>query len=351
MKGGIHGKTNMNDGPGFSIICPFYNTERYLGEAIRSVIQQKYKDWELILVDDGSMDHSLSAAQQYASADSRIRVFPMAHSGTYNARMAGIAEAAGEYIVFLDSDDYLENTMLEKVSDCLAETAADAVVFNWDRCGEEQRGSFRTDDIERMEVLNGSRSILNSVFVRHSYGFTLCRTVFRRGLFENLEGYRPANQRSAEDTDLAFRLFSAAQSAVLFPVVLYHYRINPRSVTHNPTADDYAGRDMTVLRVFEGIAGRYPDLFAEGTGIHVVDSFFAYVIQVPQTTDEPYSAYRRHCASLRESTFYNRYLKGYRTGSRRLDLCSALFRHRMYRMLYVLLKGWKELKTRRGRKS
>ena len=341
----------MNKSVRFSVVCPFYNTERYLEEAIRSVIQQTCQDWELILVDDGSTDHSLAAAQQYASSDSRIRVFPMPHSGTYNARMAGIAEAAGEYIVFLDSDDYLEHTMLEKVSDCLAEGTVDAVVFNWDRCGDEQRVSFRTDDIEQKEALNGSRSILNTVFVQHSYGFTLCRTVFRHRLFENLGGSRPANQRSAEDTDLAFRLFSAAQSAVLVPSVLYHYRINPRSVTQNPTADDFAGRDTTVLRVFEEIAGRYPDLFAERPGIHVFDSFFAYVIQVPQTTDEPYSTYRSHCASLRESTFYNRHLRGYRTGSRKLDLCSTLFRHRMYRMLYILLKGWKEFKTRRGRKS
>ena len=169
----------MNKSVRFSVVCPFYNTERYLEEAIRSVIQQICQDWELILVDDGSTDHSLAAAQQYASSDSRIRVFPMPHSGTYNARMAGITEAAGEYIVFLDSDDYLEHTMLEKVSDCLAEGTVDAVVFNWDRCGDEQRVSFRTDDIEQKEALNGSRSILNTVFVQHSYGFTLCRTVFR----------------------------------------------------------------------------------------------------------------------------------------------------------------------------
>ena len=341
---GVH-QERTGDGIRFSVICPFYNTEQYLKKAAASVIRQSCSSWELILVNDGSTDRSTEIAEECASSDPRIRLLSIAHAGTYHARKAGIDAAQGTYIVFLDSDDCLESTMLETVAGIMEECAAGAVVFNWDRMDSDVPG-FDTDDITQKQMLTDCRGILREVFVKHSYGFTLCRTVFRRSLFAGTADSVPVNQRSAEDTYLSYTLFTAMDSALLIPQVLYHYRVNPDSVTRNLTVEDYAGKYRTVLQIFEDIDLRYPGLLEEGTGIHAVRSIFAYVIQVPQINGRtvPYSTYRDHCRMLRESTFWSRHLQACRTGDRKLDLCIALMRRRMYFVLYVLLKGWKSMK-------
>ena len=338
----------MGDGTRFSVVCPFYNAEKYLSDAVLSVIHQTYTDWEMILVDDGSTDSSPHIARQYASTDSRIRVMTIVHAGTYNARKAGIEAAVGEYIAFLDSDDYVEPTMLETVSGLLEEYHTDTVVFNWNITGDDSASGFEDDRIEQTERIKDRRILLQRMFVKHSYGFTLVRTVFHRRLFEGRMSGGPVSQRSAEDTYLSYILLSGADSILLVPDALYNYRMNPHSTTHSLTAENYAGKDGTVIQIFEDMDQRYPDLMDEGIGIHVVRSFFAYVIQVPQTTEASLSEYREHCRKLRESTFYNRRLKGCSTGDTKLDVCSRLFRRRQYTVMFVLLKGWKQWKERKG---
>ena len=107
-----------------STIVPVYNTEKYVGRCIDSIISQTYPDWELILVDDGSTDGSLNIIESYAKKDPRINVIHQKNEGPGMARNSGIVQATGEYIVFIDSDDVIRPDYFEKLS---KETAA--VVF------------------------------------------------------------------------------------------------------------------------------------------------------------------------------------------------------------------------------
>ena len=100
--------------PKISIIIPVYNVEDYLSMCIESVIAQTYKDWELILVDDGSPDNSGSICDEYASRDPRIRVIHKKNAGVSAARNTGIEAANGEWISFIDSDDWVDTDYLEK---------------------------------------------------------------------------------------------------------------------------------------------------------------------------------------------------------------------------------------------
>ena len=97
----------------FSIIIPVYNAERYLHQCIESVIAQTFKDWEMILVNDGSKDGSLAICQEYTSKDSRIRVIDKPNGGPSSARNRGLDEAQGEYVYFMDADDWIEKNYLE----------------------------------------------------------------------------------------------------------------------------------------------------------------------------------------------------------------------------------------------
>ncbi len=91
----------------FSIIIPVYNIEKYIGECIESVLNQTFADFELILIDDGSTDHSLDVIKQYQNTDARIILIHQDNAGPGSARNAGIRQARGEYIVFFDGDDFL----------------------------------------------------------------------------------------------------------------------------------------------------------------------------------------------------------------------------------------------------
>lgn len=108
-----------------SVIIPIYNSEATLCRCIDSVLAQRMSDWELILINDGSKDGSLRICEDYASMDSRIRVLNQMNSGVSVARNNGIAAASGEYITFLDSDDYLEGDSF----DFIVESSCDLIVF------------------------------------------------------------------------------------------------------------------------------------------------------------------------------------------------------------------------------
>lgn len=96
-----------------SVIVPVYNAEEYLKNCIMSVVRQTYGNWELILVDDGSSDGSLSIADLAAEKDERIRVIHQKNAGPGAARNRGIKEASGDYVVFLDSDDYIDKNYFQ----------------------------------------------------------------------------------------------------------------------------------------------------------------------------------------------------------------------------------------------
>ena len=116
--------------PTFTIIVPVYNVEHYLQRCIESVLTQSYRDFELILVDDGSKDNSGTICDEYAKKDNRVRVFHKENEGVSSARNVGLDEAEGEYITFVDSDDYLLPTALLNIQNVLNKT--DAVLYLFD---------------------------------------------------------------------------------------------------------------------------------------------------------------------------------------------------------------------------
>ena len=126
--------------PLFSIIVPVYNVERYLGDCIESVLQQSFSDWELILVDDGSKDRSAELCDEYAQRDDRIKVIHKQNEGVSVARKTGCDNARGEYLMFVDSDDWIEKDCLQGVHDVVTRYHADIVRFQaYDAYSDEKK--------------------------------------------------------------------------------------------------------------------------------------------------------------------------------------------------------------------
>ena len=116
--------------PKVSVIVPFYNSEEYLEQCLKSILDQTLFSFELILIDDGSTDQSLNICIKYAQRDSRIQIYKQSHKGPGPARNLGIKLANGKYLSFLDSDDFFEPNMLEKLYHCAERTNAETI-FYW----------------------------------------------------------------------------------------------------------------------------------------------------------------------------------------------------------------------------
>lgn len=116
-----------------SIIVPVYNVEKYLHKCLDSILAQTFKEFEVILVDDGSSDNSGKICDEYAKKDSRVKVFHKENAGVSSARNLGLKEASGEWIVFIDSDDYISKDFLE----CDYSTTADVIQKSYDIINED----------------------------------------------------------------------------------------------------------------------------------------------------------------------------------------------------------------------
>lgn len=137
----------------FSIIIPVYNVESYLEACLKSVINQSFSDWEAICVDDGSTDDSFSIMEKYVHIDERIKVIRQANGGLSSARNTGMAAAKGDYILFLDSDDWLESNALEVLA--LKLDGEDLLCFSGRRYLEETNSYHSADRLVEKSYKSG----------------------------------------------------------------------------------------------------------------------------------------------------------------------------------------------------
>lgn len=114
-----------------SIILPVYNGEKYISRAIESVLQQNYTHWELIIINDGSTDTSLDICNSFSEKDKRIIVINKSNTGVSDTRNIGIKKSNGEYLLFLDSDDWIEKGCLNKINEDFCKSDADVLIFNY----------------------------------------------------------------------------------------------------------------------------------------------------------------------------------------------------------------------------
>lgn len=148
--------------PYFSIIVPVYNSSQYLNRCIDSILNQTYHDFELILVDDGSTDDSGNICDAYAQQDKRIRVFHKPNGGVSSARNKGIKEALGEYIIFVDSDDYIWPERLQRMKD-ISQKQPDMIVETYS-VPESYRHRFKQIEEQDFLYVNNICVIWTSAF-------------------------------------------------------------------------------------------------------------------------------------------------------------------------------------------
>lgn len=223
----------------FSIIVPVFNSETYLDDCVNSVTGQSFSDWELLLVDDGSTDASGKLVDEFAAKDDRIRAIHQTNAGQFFARQAGICQARGDYLLFLDSDDQFVEGALFAIYALLEQEEWDLVLFLGQEFGLEvlQGGTIGLLEAPAGEVEIASiRRIVASSERLNS----LCLKAFNRRLFLDDEADYGCLRdiRHGEDKAMLLHPLTCARRCCYLPRVLYRYRRNMASATHNLALDD-----------------------------------------------------------------------------------------------------------------
>lgn len=212
-----------------SIIVPIYNSKKYLEECIDSILQQSYKDFELILVDDGSSDGSGELCDEYAKKDSRILVIHKENKGQSSARNVGIDMAKGEYITFVDSDDTIEeNTYLLNIN--LLDSMPDVYIIQFP-CINKYGSKHPEPKYKHNILLTGSEILYQAWLQKKVISNYVWNKIFRRHIFQHK---RFREGMYYEDRYLMSEILEDIDSIYLSDVGLYFYYEREGQVTSKP---------------------------------------------------------------------------------------------------------------------
>ena len=236
-----------------SIIVPVYNVDKFLHKCVDSILAQTLTDFELLLVDDGSKDNSGLICDKYAAKDSRVRVFHKENGGVSSARNLGLENAQGDWIIFIDSDDWIEPNMLKDIYEKAILEHADLVY-----CDLRMIFNNHTEILHIAEYNTNKTKMLNN-FIKSTFG-TAVGMLAKKNLYESNEIRYPIGVKFCEDFYVAIRLMLYSEKICYIPTTYYYYnRQNEASASHSFSYRDSDGVQwvfMDTIDLFQR-EGRY----------------------------------------------------------------------------------------------
>ena len=218
-----------------SMIVPVYQVEKYISQCIESVLNQTFRDFELILVDDGSKDRSGKICDSYAAKDERVCVIHTENQGAAAARNEGLERAAGKYITFLDGDDYLDNNMLARLYEEINHSEYDIVVCDFLNLLPDEKDNFIVGLSEQRVT---GREILEHLKNGKNYGVwtVVWNKIYKRDLLEHLRF--PAG-KYFEDEFFSDQFYLKANRIHVIPDILCYHRVLASSTMNTQKTENY----------------------------------------------------------------------------------------------------------------
>lgn len=211
-----------------SIIIPIYNVEKYLEKCLDSILNQTYKNLEIILIDDGSTDNSPNICNSYCEKDKRIKIIHKNNEGVSSARNKGIELSKGKYIVFIDSDDYVSNEHIEVLYDCIISNNVDLVISNLIDISED---GIILNNEEKESFLMNKDQCLKELLSEDNFYHLCCGNIYRKDLLEKIRFN--CKYRIAEDLDFLYRYIKQINSAYFLSKNTYYYLKREGSATNS----------------------------------------------------------------------------------------------------------------------
>lgn len=246
-----------------SIIVPIYNVEKYIRKCIESIINQTYKNIEIILVDDGSPDNCGKICDDFSQKDSRIKVIHKKNGGLSDARNKGSKIATGEYIMFVDSDDYIELTACEELYNIIIDSNADIVCYNFKKVDEfgktiDNKKIYSQGNTKKKISMSYKEAMIDNLyrrFIRYEAG----SKIYATKIIQKIEF--PTNML-AEDFATFYKFLAEAKKIVFYDRCLYNYVQRNGSIMAEKNLKLYLDMFITeknIYKIMKNICNKYED--------------------------------------------------------------------------------------------
>lgn len=295
-----------------SIIIPIYNVEKYLDTCLDTVVNQTYRDIEIILVDDGAKDNSGVIADNWANKDQRIKVIHQENGGLSKARNTGIKAASGQYLIFVDSDDVVALNMVERLYELVVEHQAQIAIADAQHIFGERKEYRAAGQIKVYTNLEAIREMwYQNSFLPSAWG-----KIYQKELFEGVQ-YKEGI--IFEDVEVMHRLFYQCSKIVYSTEELYGYVHHEASITTNP----FSQKDLVILDICDQIldfSRDKPEISRAAKHYYIVGALRVYLNALPEMAQARQEAQQRlakygktvlHDENIRKKTKYALWLYFY----------------------------------------
>lgn len=254
-----------------SVIIPVYNVKSYLKKCINSVLNQTYKNLEILIIDDGSDDGSEILCDQYINQDNRIKVFHKTNGGLSSARNYGLRYAEGEFIGFVDGDDYIDSKMYEHLFETMGmgvELAACGIREEYVR--RYKRRYYACNFTQGYQIMDNCEA-MRELLLSRAFNFSVCSKLFKKTLFDNIafpEG------RSSEDIPVIYEIFSKIDYAANNGYADYHYVHHPESITKGDFFEGRLDYYYYTKEVLDNVMIKYPQYKDEALALYIKSIYY-----------------------------------------------------------------------------
>lgn len=330
-----------------SVIVPIYNVEEYLSTCIESILNQTYKDLEILLIDDGSTDNSGKICDEYAKQDHRCIVIHQLNKGEAEARNTGLDHATGEYISFIDGDDYIHPQMFEILHEALQKGDYDFSMTLYKEVHNKETSLFIPNytfqELNQDQLIYG---LYNSSRKRNNYPeisfHVVWNKLYKRSTIKSFKFI----DTSSEDTVFNNSIFLTCKKSIVINQIMYYWVQRRNSITHQSINKRYINKIISFQQCLTNIPSSYPKY--KGIALEKLYKSFLYVRLYSWNT--PYQAQavslinRMHKKHKKEF-IYNRYI----SSKYKIILLTFLQFPQLYRW-YINYKNKQAIKNNHGNK-
>lgn len=250
---------SLTNNPLISIIVPVYNVENYLKKCLDSLLSQTYQNLEIIAVDDGSPDNCGVILDEYAKKDDRVKVIHKENGGVSSARNVGLDNANGEYVIMVDSDDYVSCDFISSLYNNLVEYNTDISVCNYFQLDEDEEPK---NLMEEKFILMDKMKMISVMLFHYPFTGSLWNKLIKADLVRNVRFN--VKLKHFEDYDFLYRVFKKADSLIFTYKQMYFYVNRQGSVARSNFSIHQAVRIDVINNIYEDIKQNYPQIEEEG---------------------------------------------------------------------------------------
>lgn len=329
----------------FYILVPVYNVEKYIKTCIESILCQTYPYFKLILVDDGTPDHSGDICEEYAEKDNRVIVIHQENMGQIAARQAAaglVREFAlnnDDFVLYVDSDDSLKEHALEKIREAIEKNNCDMVMYGMERVSEGKTVIPYNKTTGMEGVIMDKRELYNIVFNDSQYN-PVCRKAVSVNLLSDTDYSEFFHISHAEDLMQSIWYYKHCKNVYFLNESLYNYTINPSSITQSVTEKNFQV-DFTVRQkvyeflLSENVFTKEDWIRYRGTCADIVTGMVKLIIQFPVSNGQK----KQYFSDMHSSKYFLKYMKKQKYDKKVLGsscILYVLFKYRIYLPLYAI---------------